>query len=216
MTPKTIATLATAADRFLDSGGKDAGGIAPGLIGEAVRAGLVAEQRGFGDKVFALYRNSDDEYLRRSLINAMAGSEDRAFLRKFLAMALTPRVRIGEIYYLYQYWPAEPVAREELWRWITNDFGSIKARVSAQGFESAPSILATACDADAIKADDDFFGPKVHELEGTERNLAQAKGSIKACIAFRQAKAGEIASALHAMHWLIRPRLRRDVFDVVG
>ncbi len=141
-----------------------------------MHAGLIAGGPNFGDKVLAFYKNSDDEYLRRSLVNAMAGSEDRAFLRKFLAMSLTPRVKIGEIYYLYQYWPEEPVAREELWQWIARDFASVKARVSAQGFGEAPSILAGTCNAGAIKAVDGFFGPRVRELEGTERTLAQAKG----------------------------------------
>lgn len=198
--PKTLETLATAATRFLDSGGKDSGGISPDLMSEAIRAGLMAGEPGFDDKVLAFFRNSDDEYFRRSLIHAIAGSEDRAYLRKFLAMALTPRVRIGEIFYLYQFWPSEPVAREELWRWITTDFEAVKARISAQGFGDGPAILANACDAKAVSDVNSFFGPRQHELEGTERTLAQAKEKIGACIAFRQAKAGEISTALHALH----------------
>ena len=130
----------------------------------------------------------------------MAGSEDRAYLRKFLGMALTPRVRIGEMYFLYQFWRPDPVAREELWRWITHDFEAVKARISAQGFGDAPKILATACDASAITDADSFFGPKVHELEGTGRVLAQTREKIEACIAFKRAKAGEISAALHALN----------------
>ena len=197
---QTIEALAAAAERFLDSNGKDTGGIAPGLMGEAVRAGFIADRPGFGDKVLAFYASSNDEFLRRSLIHSMAGSEDRAYLRKFLSMALTPRVRIGEMYFLYQFWPPDPVAREELWRWITHDFEAVKARISAQGFGDAPKILATACDTSAITDTDSFFGPKVHELEGTGRVLAQTREKIESCIAFKQAKAGEISAALHALN----------------
>ncbi|HEY4124598.1 MAG TPA: ERAP1-like C-terminal domain-containing protein [Rhizomicrobium sp.] len=150
--------------------------------------------------MFAAYRNSNDEYFRRSLINAMAGSEDRAFLRKFLAMALTPRVRIGEIFYLYQFWPSEPVARDELWQWITGDFEAVKKRISAEGFSEAPGIMADACEARAISKVDGFFRPKIRELQGTERTLAQAKEKIEACIAFKSAKAIEISAALNAAH----------------
>ena len=120
----------------------------------------------------------------------------RAFLRKFLAMALTPKVTVGEVFYLYQFWPTEPIAREELWRWTTGEFEAVKKRISAQGFSTAPEILATACDAKAIETVNAFFKPKLSQLEGTERNLAQANERISACMAFQQAKAKEISSAL--------------------
>lgn len=195
--PKTLKTLADAAEHFLATNGKDGGGVAGGLMAEAIHAGFILNRPNFSDKVLAYYRATNDEYFRRSLIHAMAGSEDRAFLRKFLAMALTPKVTVGEVYYLYQFWPTEPVAREELWRWITSDFEAVKNRISAQGFSEAPKILGTACDAKSIETVNAFFKPKVKQLEGTERNLAQANEKISACMAFKQAKAHEVSSALH-------------------
>ena len=194
--PKTLKTLADAAERFLAASGKG-GGISGELMAEAMHAGFIRNRPGFGDKVLAYYRATNDEYFRRSLIHAMAGSEDRAFLRKFLAMALTPKVTVGEVFYLYQFWPTEPIAREELWRWTTGDFEAVKKRISAQGFSTAPEILATACDAKAIETVNTFFKPKLNQLEGTQRNLAQANEKIYACMAFKQAKAKEISSALH-------------------
>jgi len=43
-----------------------------------------------------------------------------------------------------------------------------------------------------------FFAPKTKQLTGSTRTLAESEEKIGLCVAFKQAKGAEIASALHA------------------
>ncbi len=59
-----------------------------------------------------------------------------------------------------------------------------------------PEIQQNGCDA-ATKADlDAFFDPLTSQLEGLPRELREANDQIDRCIAFKNAKATEIAAAL--------------------
>jgi alanyl aminopeptidase len=139
---------------------------------------------------------SDSENFRRNAIFAFAGSDDPAVVGKLLA--LTPRMRIGELRYLFQYLSSEPVGRTVLWNWLKTNYAAILARVSPQGMSRAPGALGAACDAGARAELDAFFAPKVKDLEGAARPLALAEESIDRCIAFKNAKGAEIAAALKA------------------
>jgi alanyl aminopeptidase len=189
----TIAALAKAADGYLFG---DTAALAPEIIGEAMRAGLLSGGQPFADRLIKAFTASNDEFFRRQLVYAFAGSDDPAAIRKLLAVALTPHMRTGELRYLYEYMSDEPVARNTLWNWYTQNFNALLARVSAQGMRRPVSTLEKACDARAEDAINGFFGPKTDELTGTKRPLAQANERISRCIAFRKAKGQEIAAAL--------------------
>jgi alanyl aminopeptidase len=191
--PVTISALAKADDAYLSG---DKGALAPEIIADAMRAGLLAGGPAFADRLVNAFTASNDEFFRRQLVYAFAGSDDPAAIRKLLAVALTSRMRTGELRYLYEYMPEEPVARNALWSWYTQNYAAILARVSAQGMRRPVSTLEKACDAGAQNALDGFFGPKTDQLTGTKRPLAEADQHISRCIAFRKAKAQEVAAAL--------------------
>lgn len=191
-----IAKLSKAGRIFVASGGHDTSGLPFELMPEAIRAALPNADAKFQDGAISLFLNSNDDYFRHAMIHAFIGSQDRAFLRKALALALTPKVGIGELRFFIRFWPNEPVAREEAWNWFKTNFKAIEARTSAQGLSAAPGILATSCDAASKNDLHAFFAPKRQELEGTPRTLAQAEEKIDRCIAFKQAKANELAVAL--------------------
>jgi alanyl aminopeptidase len=190
---ETITSLAKAADSHLSG---NAAALAPEIIADAMRAGLLAGGSAFADRLIRAFTTSNDEFFRRQLVYAFAGSDDPGVIRKLLAVALTPRMRTGELRYLYEYMADEPVARNTLWSWYTQNFNAILARVSAQGMRRPVSTLEKACDPGAQSALDNFFGPKTDALTGTKRPLAEADERISRCIVFRRAKAQEIAAAL--------------------
>ena len=192
----TIAALALKAQAYLDSNGKDSGGLTRDVIPEAMRAGLLSRGPAFANAVYATLTKSDDQDFRRSLIRAASVSEDKAFLDRILAYALTPQLHVGELIYVQIYFAREPFARAELWNWFKANFPAIKKRLSADYMSGTTSILETACNADA-KADlHDFFAPKTKELTGLPRPLAENEEKIDLCVAFKQAKGAEISAAL--------------------
>jgi len=191
--PAAISALAKAADVYLSG---DATALPPELIAEGMRAGLLSGGPAFADRLTKAFTTSNDEFFRRQLVYAFAGSDDPAVIKKLLAVALTPHMRTGELRYLYEYMADEPVARNTLWSWFTQNYSAILARVSAQGMRRPVSTLEKACDTGAQSALNGFFGPKTDELTGTKRPLAQANERISRCIAFRKARSQEIAAAL--------------------
>jgi cytosol alanyl aminopeptidase len=196
--PATIAALAPKAQTYLDTNGKDAGGLTRDVIPEAIQAGLLTRGPAFSDAVYTALTKSDDEDFRRSVVRAAGVSEDKAFLDRILAYALTPQFRVGELVYVQRYFAREPFARAELWIWFKTNFPAIKKRLSADYMSDTTSILETACSADAKGELHNFFAPKTKELTGLPRPLAENEEKIDLCVAFKQAKGREISAALKA------------------
>jgi alanyl aminopeptidase len=194
--PATITALSNAANAYVTSATGTAPAIAPDLLREALRAGMLSGDANFGDKLIVAFQASVDEYFRSSAIYGMAGSEDPAFLAKVLA--LTSQMRKGELRYVYQYMEAEPVARVQLWTWFKENYPAILKRVSPFGMGRAPGILANACDAGSRSDLETFMRPKAPQLPGTQRTLALAEEQIDRCIAFKSARGAEVESAVKA------------------
>ncbi|MDE2134085.1 MAG: M1 family metallopeptidase [Alphaproteobacteria bacterium] len=193
--PVLTAELSAAAHSYVAAAGQKAEALAPDLLGDALRAGLVADPP-FADALTRAYEASDDEYFRRSVIYAFSGSGDPAVIGKLLAMA--PRMRGGELRYLYQFMAAEPTARTVLWNWFKANYGAMVARSGTRGLSRGVSILSNACDKGSRDAVETFFRPKTDVLEGSARPLALVEERIEGCIAFKAAKDPEIAAALQS------------------
>jgi len=194
-----MAQLSHAAQTYLSSSGKDLGGIAPELLQEAMRAGVISQGPAFADQVFAAMQKSDDEYFIQSAIFALAGSEDSATLNKLAGLILSPSMRIGDVRYVSRYMQSESAARPVMWAWFKANYDAMVKRVSVDGLGGAPDMLQFACD---TATEDDlmaFFGPRTSQLEGTTRTLKEASDKINRCIAFKQAKAAEISAAIQAL-----------------
>ena len=101
--PATISELSAAAHAAISS--KNTAKIAPDVLGVALRAALMADP-GFAEAVLQAFQASDDEYFRRMTIYAFSGSDNPAVIGKFLA--LVPKMRTGELRYLYEYMADEP------------------------------------------------------------------------------------------------------------
>lgn len=194
-----MAQLSKVAQTYLSSAGKDYGGIAPELMQEAMRAGVMSQGQAFADQVFAAMQKSDDEYFTQSAIYALAGSEDSATLNKLAGLILSPSLRIGDVRYVSRYMQAETAARPVLWAWFKANYDAMVNRVSTGGLGGAPDMLQFSCD---TATEDDlmaFFGPRTSKLEGTTRTLKEASDKINRCIAFKQAKEQEISAAIQAL-----------------
>lgn len=187
--------LAAAANSYLS--GNLSTAPAPEVLGEALRAGLMAGGSDFANKLMAALENTDNEELRRQIIYAFAGSEDPAAIQGLLSFALT-RMRAGELRYLYEYMAQEPFAQRALWRWYKANYEALLLRVSRDGMREAPAILSQACDPTSRDELEAFFRPKVGELTGIDRTLALSEEGIARCVAFRQVGAQGVEAALRS------------------
>jgi cytosol alanyl aminopeptidase len=194
--PATITALTNAANGTLSASTGTAPAIAPDLLRESLRAGMLSGDATFGTRLMVALQGSQDEYFRSSVIYGMAGSEDPDYLGK--VFALMPQLRTGEIRYVYQYMSNEPVARVQFWGWFKQNYPVLLKRLSPFGMGRGPLILANACDSGLRGDVESFFRPKVPQLPGTHRTLALAEEQIDRCIAFKQARGAEVESAVKA------------------
>ncbi|MBS0277638.1 MAG: M1 family metallopeptidase [Proteobacteria bacterium] len=197
--PALIAQLSKAADSYLASNGANNGGIAPELLQEALRAGVMSEGAPFADKVLAAMQASGDEFFIQSAIYAVAGASDEATLRKLLDMTLTPAIRTGDMRYVFRYMQGEAKGRDVAWVWFKQNYDALLKRLSSDGMSSTPDILNLGCDEKAKAGLTAFFGPKAAQLTGTPRTLKENVDRIDRCIAFKQAKGAEIAAAVRML-----------------
>jgi alanyl aminopeptidase len=196
--PAVTAALTRAASTYLDSGGKNLGGISIDLLQEALRAGVASQGTPFAERLLTTFLASRDENFRRSILYALSGSEDAAFLKKFFDVALTPQMRVGELRYIFAYPEVEPGALPVLWSWFKANYDGLVRRVSLFGMSRSPTIGDEMCTPE-MKADfDAFFEPKLKSLPGADRRFALANERIDRCLAFKLAKGTELEAALKA------------------
>ncbi|MEI9993686.1 MAG: M1 family metallopeptidase [Rhizomicrobium sp.] len=170
--------------------------LAPELRAEALRAALRINPAS-ADWLIDTFETTNQEYVRRDIVYAFAGSDDPAVIGKILALA-PAKMKIGEIRYLNQYLGAEPAARNVLWGYVKSHFGILAKRLTLSGMARTTGILAGACDAGLRSDADVFFAPRLRMLDGAARLLAHADEKVDRCLAFRKAKGAEVSAALTA------------------
>ncbi|MEJ1969931.1 MAG: M1 family aminopeptidase [Rhizomicrobium sp.] len=194
--PETMAALAAPPKTPPAPGAPRWSALPPELRPDAMRAMLRLDPS-FADTLVRTFETTNEEYLRRDIVYAFAGSDDPAVIAKILALAGS-RIRIGELRYLTEYLKDEPAARAAYWAFMKTQFGTMAKRISVRGMAGAAAILQTACDADARADIDAFFAPRLDDITGARRRLAHTDEMIDRCIAFRKAKGAEVSAALAA------------------
>ncbi len=194
--PAVVAELAAAAQASFVPGADPAKSFAPELRGEALRAALIVDPA-FADTLITAFETTNQEFYRRDIVYAFAGSTDAAALGKLLALAAT-KIRIGELRYLTEYMAQEPAARDVLWRYVGTHYDDFSRRLSLRGMGGMASVLQYACEPGARAQADDFFHQRLGGALGAGRRVAHTEEGIDRCIAFRKAKGGEITAALAA------------------
>jgi alanyl aminopeptidase len=177
------------------TGGAGSAAPEPELMGEAMRAALLVGGAPMADRLVAAYGKSDDEFFRRQVIYAFAGSDDPAIVGKILA--IVPKMRAGEIRYLAFYMGDETAARGAFWAWYKKNYDALLARLPNAGAARVAAALSEACDANTRADLQGFFDARTASL--TRRALALSEESIDRCVAFKWTKAGEIAAALKSV-----------------
>jgi alanyl aminopeptidase len=152
---------------------------------------LAAAARTGGYKLFdALQRQlvqSSDAQARARLLAAMANVREPALIGRALDLALHPRLRQNERLATVQPLLADVATRERAWEWIKTHFDSLAPLLPDRyggRLPRAPQI----CDAAAARDLHAFFAPRVANLSGGPRNLAQALETAAVCGALVEAQ----------------------------
>ena len=103
--------------------------------------------------------------------------------------ALTDKVKVGEMAMVLQGGRDTPAQRDQLWRWFTGHYQRIVARTGIFSGGNLPEIAGrdgcSQAEADRLTA---FFTPRIDQVPGTARGLAQTREAIELCTALKDEK----------------------------
>jgi alanyl aminopeptidase len=185
--------------------------VAPALVGAAITSAVRAGDATFFEGVAADALKSDDPLVRRHLLAALLRVTDPALAAKARALLVDERLRTNEVWLVLDRPLRDPRTRDAHWAWFTKDFDAIAAKVPEAERGWLPWAAAAFCDTERANQADAFFRPRLDQMPGGERQLAQVLESVRLCAARKKAQ-GESADAFFE-NW---DKTKDDKRGVVG
>jgi alanyl aminopeptidase len=135
------------------------------------------------DHLLHLLASSTDATTRNRIISALGHAEAPSLSERALDLALDPGLRVNEIPRLLGTQFGNPRNRERAWEWLTDHFDALAARFGSTQVGGTPWYASSFCSKAAADEVTRFFEPRVSELDGGPRNLANAVEAISLCAA---------------------------------
>ncbi|MDR3389515.1 MAG: M1 family aminopeptidase [Rudaea sp.] len=124
---------------------------------------------------------------RYEMLAALGATRDPVLGDRARDYALTPAVQLGEMSRLYGANIEEPENRAAYWTWFQAHYEALKARMSPLARGHLPAMPAngrcSGSEADELR---NFFEPRIKDLTGGERILAQSLETITQCNSLRE------------------------------
>jgi alanyl aminopeptidase len=167
------------------------GAVAPDLgdvaLGAAARTGGAPAF----DALVMLLTRTDDAQLRTRALAALGEVRDPAVVGRALDLALDPRLRQNERLVALDRLLGKAATRDAAWRWLTTHFDELVPMLPDRFAGQIPRSIRM-CSAPQIAEVRAFFAPRVEQLTGGPRNLAQALESAEQCVARASAQKASV------------------------
>lgn len=155
----------------------------PQLAGLALATAVQESDAAFFDYLVERLIQSEDATERNRILGALGHAEDPALAKRALDLALDARLRNNEVMLLLGPQFRDPRTKQPAWRWLTEHFDALEARLGPSQVGYAPWLATSFCSEEAAAEVRAFFEPRVASLPGGPRNLAGTIESIQLCAA---------------------------------
>jgi alanyl aminopeptidase len=158
----------------------------PDLLGDAL--GVAVQERGAPavDALIAEIPKTSDPAKRNAMLSALASAKDVAQANKVRDFSLSKDVKVGEMASLLRGSRDSEASRNELWKWYVTNYDKIIARTgSFAGGKVVTMAAAGSCSKAEADRMSEFFKPKLAQVSGAERDLAQTSESTLLCAALK-------------------------------
>ncbi|QDE40766.1 M1 family metallopeptidase [Luteibacter pinisoli] len=158
----------------------------PDLLATAL--GVAVQERGAPavDALIAEIPKTSDPAKRNAMLAALGDAPNAALANKARDFALGKDVKVGEMAMVLMGGRDNEKSRDELWQWFTTNYDKIIARTGSFAGGKLPSLAAqggcSKAEADRLS---EFFKPRLGQVSGAERGLAQTSESILLCSALK-------------------------------
>jgi alanyl aminopeptidase len=176
------AALKAKADGRLDLAAAD-----PDLLGLAL--GVAAQEHGkpVVDALIAELPKTSDPALRNAILSGLGSVDDAAQLERIRDFALGKDVKVGEMAALFGGGRDTQAGRDGMWAWAVAHYDQILARTGSFAGGRLPGLMGgggcSQAEADRLQA---FFKPRMEQVSGAARGLAQTTESTVLCAALKQ------------------------------
>ncbi len=173
----------------LDGSGKvDLSKADPDLLRVALKVTVQEAGQPAFDAVINELKTNHQTRQRYTLLAALASTHDSELSQRALDYGLTPAVAVGELRYVYGATADEPEDRAGYWQWFKTNFDKLQARMPpfAQGYAPAMVRLPGNCSKAQTEEIRAFFEPRIKQMNGGERVLAQVLEGTNQCAALRE------------------------------
>jgi alanyl aminopeptidase len=158
----------------------------PDLLGDAL--GVVVQERGkpVVDALIAELPKTTDAAARNAILSGLAAAEDPALAERVRNFGLDSQVKVGEMAALLRGNRETQAQRDAAWAWSVANYDAIVKRTGSFAGGRLPGLMGgggcSQAEVDRLQA---FFQPRLKEVTGAERGLAQTSESIQLCAALK-------------------------------
>jgi alanyl aminopeptidase len=161
----------------------------PDLLRTALSVAVEEKGKPAVDELIAAVPKTTDPVRRNAMLGALsyAKGAEAEVVRDF---ALSPQVKVGEMNMLLRNGRDTRAERDDLWNWFTAHYDRIVARTGVFSGGYLPRIAAGGgCSDDEAQRVQAYFGPRLGQVPGLRRGLAQTHESIVLCSALKAGQA---------------------------
>ncbi|WP_430391244.1 M1 family metallopeptidase [Dyella sp. 20L07] len=176
------AALKRKPDGRLDLGAADAD-----LLGTAL--GVAVQERGKPavDALIAELPQTSDPAMRNAILAGLSEVNDPALAVQVRNFGLDKKVKVGEMAMLLRGGRDTRAQRDASWQWATTNYDKIVERTGSFAGGQLPGLVGgggcSQAEADRLQA---FFKPRVKDISGADRGLAQTTESTLLCNALTE------------------------------
>jgi alanyl aminopeptidase len=175
----------------------DPSAVDPELVGTALMVTVQDGGTPAFDGLLAHLEATRDAVLRSNLLYALGSTRRPALAARARELALDDRLRINETVLPLRAQMDQSAMRNDTWTWVEANFDALVARVGKDRAGGLARLASSFCDRASADRVQTFLSPRVDELGGGPRKLANVLERIRLCAALVDAQ-GESTRAFFA------------------
>ncbi len=189
--PAVRAALRKQGDAVMKGDGKghlDFAAANPDLAGMALAIVVEDEGKPAVDRLIKALQTTTEPAQRNAILGGLGNAHgDQA--TRVRNLAIGPSVKIGEMARLFYADRETRAGRDAMWDWFVDHYDAIYKRIGAFASGYVPRLAGGGgCSDEEAERLGTFFKPKLKDLPGADRGLAQTSESIRLCAALKKAQ----------------------------
>lgn len=158
----------------------------PDLLGTALAVAVQKHGKSAVDELIAALPKTSDPASRNAILAGLAGAEQPALAEQVRDFALTKQVKVGEMAALLRGNRDSKAGRDAVWTWSVANYDKLLARTGSFAGGALPRLMGGGgCSTESAGRLEAFFKPRLDQIPGAARGLAQTRESTQLCAALK-------------------------------